>query len=374
MRLINTYVTVNFIRTFFIVLFVISTLAWLTQIIDDLTLILDRDRSIADFFSLTILLYPYIVSIIAPSSVLIASIIVMDRMTRDSEMVILNASGISLIQKISPFLVATIFITLLVYILSIHVSPMAMKDFREKINEIKSDIISSSFKKNEFSSPDGDYTIYVSDISDNNDFLGIIIKDMKSSDVIITYTAKVARIIDVEDQIILEMENGKIYSENLNLSDKETSAIVFEGYKINLSNIFKAVDSSYFKASEKSLRELFNVSNISSSEDSAKRIEYMNEAHIRISNPLYAIAFLFISLFFLQKDLNFRSIKSSDIIVVAICSFLVKLCGLVLSNKIMVYELYFLHYTIPLFIICAYLANLILGHVKEVKHTNAALQ
>ncbi len=374
MRLINTYVAVNFIRTFFIVLFVISTLAWLTQIIDDLTLILDRDRSIADFFSLTILLYPYIVSIIAPSSVLIASIIVIDRMTRDSEMVILNASGISLIQKISPFLVATIFITLLIYILSIHVSPMAMKDFREKINEIKSDIISSSFKKNEFSSPDGDYTIYVSDISNNNDFLGIIIKDMKSSDVIITYTAKVARIIDVEDQIILEMENGKIYSENLNLSDKETSAIVFEEYKINLSNIFKAVDSTYFKASEKSLRELFNISNISSGEDGAKRVEYMNEAHMRISNPLYAIAFLFISLFFLQKDLNFRSIKSSDIIIVAVCSFLVKLCGLVLSNKIMVYELYFLHYIIPLFIICVYLINLILFHVKEVKHTNAALQ
>ena len=374
MRLIDTYVAVNFIRTFFIVLFVISTLAWLTQIIDDLTLILDRDRSIADFFSLTILLYPYIVSIIAPSSVLIASIIVIDRMTRDSEMVILNASGISLIQKISPFLVATIFITLLIYILSIHISPMAMKDFREKINEIKSDIISSSFKKNEFRSPNGDYTIYVSEISDNNDFLGIIIKDMQSSDIIITYTAKVARIIDVEDQIILEMENGKIYSENLNLSDKETSAIVFEEYKINLSNIFKAVDSSYFKASEKSLRELFNISNISSGEDRAKRIEYMNEAHMRISNPLYAIAFLFISLFFLQKDLNFRSIKSSDIVLVAVCSFLVKLCGLVLSNKIMVYELYFLHYIIPLFIICAYLIKLILGYMKEVKHSNAALQ
>tara|TARA_B100000941_G_scaffold190654_1_gene137419 strand:+ start:3895 stop:5019 length:1125 start_codon:yes stop_codon:yes gene_type:complete len=374
MRLINTYVTVNFIKTFFIVLFVISTLAWLTQIIDDLTLILDRDRSIADFFGLTILLYPYIVSIIAPSSVLIASIIVIDRMTRDSEMVILNASGISLIQKISPFLVATIFITLLIYILSIHISPMAMKDFRVKINEIKSDIISSSFKKNEFRSPNGDYTIYVSEISDNNDFLGIIIKDMQSSDIIITYTSKVARIIDVNDQIILEMENGKIYSENLNLSDKETSAIVFEEYKINLSNIFKAVDRSYFKASEKSLRELFFISKISSGEDTAKSIEYLNEAHMRISNPLYAIAFLFISLFFLKKDLNFRSIKSSDIVVVAACSFFVKLCGIVLSNKIMVYELYFLHYIIPLFIICAYLINLILVHLKEVKYANAALQ
>ena len=374
MRLINTYVTVNFIKTFFIVLFVISTLAWLTQIIDDLTLILDRDRSIADFFGLTILLYPYIVSIIAPSSVLIASIIVIDRMTRDSEMVILNASGISLIQKISPFLVATIFITLLIYILSTHISPMAMKDFRVKINEIKSDIISSSFKKNEFRSPNGDYTIYVSEISDNNDFLGIIIKDMQSSDIIITYTSKVARIIDVNDQIILEMENGKIYSENLNLSDKETSAIVFEEYKINLSNIFKVVDRSYFKASEKSLRELFFISKISSGEDTAKSIEYLNEAHMRISNPLYAITFLFISLFFLKKDLNFRSIKSSDIVVVAACSFFVKLCGIVLSNKIMVYELYFLHYIIPLFIICAYLINLILVHLKEVKYANAALQ
>ena len=158
MRLINTYVTQNFFKTFVIVLLVISTLAWLTQIIDDLALILDRDRSIYDFFGLTILLYPYIVSIMAPSSILIASIIVIDRMTRDSEMVILNASGISYIQKILPLVKASIFITVLIYILSLQVSPLAMKDFREKINEIKSDIISSSFKKNEFSSPAVSYT------------------------------------------------------------------------------------------------------------------------------------------------------------------------------------------------------------------------
>ena len=166
MRLINIYITVNFIRTFFIVLFVMSTLAWLTQIIDDLTLILDRDRTINDFLGLTILLYPYIVSIMAPSSILIASIIIIDRMTRDSEILIMNASGISLMQKIFPFVMTSLLITTLIYVLSIHVSPLAMKDFREKINEIKSDIISSSFKKNEFRSPDSDYTIYVSDISE----------------------------------------------------------------------------------------------------------------------------------------------------------------------------------------------------------------
>ncbi len=374
MRLINTYVTFNFIKTFLVVLFVMSTLAWLTQIIDDLTLILDRDRSIQDFFGLTILLYPYIVSIMAPSSILIASIIVIDRMTRDSEMVILNASGISLMQKIGPFVKVSIFITILIYVLSLQVSPIAMKDFSEKINEIKSDIISSSFKKNEFRSPDTDYTIYVSDISDKSDFLGIIIKDMKSKNSVVTYTAKVARIIDLNDQIILQMEDGKIYNENLNLSNKETSIIAFEEYKINLSNIFKAVDRAYFKASEKSLGELFNAGLNSSTQDSLKNIEYINEAHIRISNPLYAMTFLFISLFFLQKDLNFRSIKSSDIILVAICSFSVKLSGLVLSNKIMVYELYYLHYVIPLFVIGAYLIFLFISHAKEVNHTNVALQ
>ena len=42
---------------------------------------------------------------------------------------------------------------------------------------------------------------------------------------------------------------------NADLSDKETSAIVFEEYKINLSNILKAVDSTYFKASEKETKE-----------------------------------------------------------------------------------------------------------------------
>jgi lipopolysaccharide export system permease protein len=76
-----------------------TSLAWITQTLRYIPLIIEKDRSIFDFLSLTSLLYPWLLSLMAPSSLLIASVIVMDKMIRDSELVILNSSGVSPYQK-----------------------------------------------------------------------------------------------------------------------------------------------------------------------------------------------------------------------------------------------------------------------------------
>ncbi len=77
---------------------------------------------------------------------------------------------------------------------------------------------------------------------------------------------------------------------------------------MNLTNIFDFAESKYSKLSEKSLTELLEA--ISDEIDiNSSSTQIMNETHIRIASPLYAVAFLFITLFYMQKNANFRNIN-----------------------------------------------------------------
>jgi len=118
MSIIYRYISYNFIKAFFIVLLIMSTLAWITQAIGYVDLFIDKERALIDFFKLTILMYPWVISMLIPASLLIASVISIDKMTKDSENVILDTSGISLLQKVSPYVSITLLVTILNY--SLH--------------------------------------------------------------------------------------------------------------------------------------------------------------------------------------------------------------------------------------------------------------
>lgn len=373
MGTIYRYISLNFIRSFFIVLLVMSTLAWITQAIGYIDLFINKQRTLADFFNLTILIYPWVISLMIPASLVIAALMTMDKMKKDSETVILDSSGISIIQKVSPFIIVTLIITILLYFLTLYFAPWSMSQFRDNINSIKSDVISSSFKKNQFSSPKNDYTIYVSEKTDANNFIGIMIKDSKSNEITVTYTAKKARIISVEEQIILEMYDGMIFSKNKNDKESDLNRISFESYRMNLSNILEFTDIKHFKLREKSLGELFDAISEQIEFDNSP-IQIKNELHSRLSSPLYAIAFIFISLFYLQKDTNFRNINLKYFFYVGSICFLLKFLGIILTNELLKYELYLLHYSLPVSVICLYITYLFLSHIRELRHINAVIK
>ena len=371
MSIIYRYISYNFIKAFFIVLLIMSTLAWITQAIGYVDLFIDKERALIDFFKLTILMYPWVISMLIPASLLIASVISIDKMTKDSENVILDTSGISLLQKVSPYVSITLLVTILHYSLSLYLAPWSMSHFRDNINEIRSDIISSSFKKNQFSTPNNDYTIYVSEKNDSGNFIGIMIKDNNSDEITVTYTSKEARLINIQEQIILEMSDGIIFSENK--YDNSINRISFENYKMNLSNIFDFAENKYSKLSEKSLSELIEaVSNEINFYASPTQI--MNETHSRIASPLYALTFIIISLFYMQRNSNFRTINFRYFLYVGLIAFLLKLSGTILSNEIKAYNLYFMHYIIPISVISVYLIYLILYNLKELRQINEIIK
>ena len=138
---------------------------------------------------------------------------------------------------------------------------------------------------------------------------------------------------------------------------------------MNLSKIYEFVERKYSKLSEKALTELIDASS-NEIELNASTTQIMNETHSRIASPLYTVTFIFISLFYMHRNNNFRSINFKNFLYVGSIAFLLKLSGAILTNEIKKYDLYFMHYIIPISVISVYLTYLMLYNIKELRQIN----
>lgn len=327
LNILNKYISLQLLKIFIIVLLAITTLAWLSQILRYVEFIIEKNRTINEFISLTILLYPWLISIIAPIAFFITCLFLLDRMLNDSEAIVLYSSGISPLRKLKPFLAFGLAITLLIYFINILITPWSMKEFRDKITTLKTDVINNSMVESKFISPEEGVDIYIRNKENDNTLSGIFINDARDKRNDITYIAKSANIIKRNNEISMVMNNGVIHKSQKNIRSKPIEAINFDRYAINLSDIYKENHDILYKPSEKPLMDLLFPDKNQNFNDS-----YLNklklEAHMRLSNPLYTIAFMLIAFNGMAINLIIRNTRIKAIINTCIIAFSVKILGI----------------------------------------------
>lgn len=358
MNTLNKYIYLQLSKIFIIVLLAITTLAWLSQILRYVEFIIEKNRTINEFISLTILLYPWLISIIIPAAFLIACLFILDRMSNDSEVIVLYSSGISPLRKLRPFLAFGLLITLLIYFINIFITPWSMKEFRDKITLLKTDIINNSMIEGRFISPEENINIYIKSKENDNTLLGIFINDTRDKKNDITYIAKSANILKNDEKITMIMNNGVIHKTEKYSLSKPIEAIAFDRYAINLSDVYTENNDILYKPSEKSLKDL-----LFPNKDQNFKIKYLNrlkaEAHMRLSNPLYAIAFMLIAFNGMVINLKVRNTRIKSIINISILAFSIKIAGIyILSLVTKNPSISIFLYLIPIITIMATLLNI----------------
>ena len=327
MSTLNKYIYLQLLKIFIIVLLVITTLAWLSQILRYVEFIIEKNRTINEFMSLTILLYPWLISVIAPSAFFITCLVLLDRMLNDSEVVILYSSGVSPLRKLKPFLAFAIAVTLLIYFINILITPWSMKEFRDKITILKTDIINNSMIEGRFISPEEGINIYIKNKKSDNTLSGIFISDTRDKKNDITYIAKSANIIKRDGEIAMIMNNGVIHKTEKYSLSKPIEAINFDRYVINLSDMYTENNDILYKPSEKPLKDL-----LFPDKDQNFGALYLNklklEAHMRLSNPLYIMVFMLIAFNGMAINLRIRSTRIKPIINTSIIAFSIKILSI----------------------------------------------
>src|SRR5215468_5951610 len=99
---------------FLLVLISLTTVIWLTHALREIDLMTNQKQTVFVFLGITGLLVPMLVLVIAPIAMVVAIAYSLNKLNTDSEIVVMNAAGMSPWRIFRPFLMTTALVAALV--------------------------------------------------------------------------------------------------------------------------------------------------------------------------------------------------------------------------------------------------------------------
>jgi len=157
----------DILKTFFVILFGLSIIAWTVRAVNFLDLIVESGYSVSTYFYYSFLVFFGILTKFIPLSFLIALVIFILKQAQENEFIILWTSGVKKIKIVNLFLIISLFILLLNIILSTLITPFALNKSRLILNNEGYNSILPTIRIQQFSDSFEGFTFIVEKKIDN---------------------------------------------------------------------------------------------------------------------------------------------------------------------------------------------------------------
>ncbi len=329
MKIFNVYILKNLtIATVFITM-VLTFIIFLTQSLKFLEIVMNAGSSSSSFWILTGLAIPRFFEVILPISIMSGTLFLYNKMTTDSELIAMRATGHSSFALAKPAMTLGIIATLILWIVTLWVSPMSLSKMHEMRNALKTEFSSFLFKEGVFNQIGKGLTVYIRDKQTDGSLTGLMIHDTRDSKKLpSTILAKQGVIIvdDKQQQVVVYQGIRHEYNPDTKILQK----LEFDRYTIDLpeDGITK---KRWVEPDERTISDLLNP-DLSNERDLANLREFSIEVHRRITAPLLALAFPLIALTILLLGPVDRRGQTKRIIFSVITVMLVQSLYLVSYN------------------------------------------
>ena len=258
-------------------------IAWLTQSLRFIDLIVIKGLPLNIFVNLTILIIPKLLVTIIPFIGFLASLITYIRLNNESELISMKSAGINNFKLILPALIFGISLGIFSITLENFGSPYAYNKFKNLQYDIRNNYISTLFQDKVFSSPMKGLTIFIKERDKLGDLQGILIHDARDKNKKISIIAEQGKIVSTPKGARFLLINGNRQEISKN---NDISLLYFNQYTLNIENYNKVSSSRFKEANERNFYELLKPDkNI----DEIYKKEFLAEVHKRIISPLIIV-------------------------------------------------------------------------------------
>ncbi len=324
MNLLQKYIFRQALRPLLIILSSLAGLALLTQSLSTLDLIVENRQSAGTFLYITVLALPQLIAVILPLAVFMAALYALNRLNVDSELVVTKSVGTGPWSLSSPLIRLATFALILHLLINLLLQPLAFREMRQKLVDIRTDLASQLVVAGQFVTPVPNLTVYAREILPNGQMADVMIRDARGGDENArTYTSKTGIISRQSQSAILTLDDGTIQQLEEN---GRLNPITFESYQIDLSSIL-TIDSNFrLKSDDRFLHELVRPDPREFLDRKTKR-NLLSDGHSRLATPLYNIALVLLALAFLIRGEFQKMGYGRRIAFCASLGFLIRLSG-----------------------------------------------
>jgi len=291
MRRLSIYVLKQLIGPVALFTFLLTCVIWLTQALHYLDLIINRGQSATTFVYLTALIVPSLLVTILPLAFFCGALIALSRLNTESELVVMASAGFSRLLLAVPVLIAAVMTMALTWLCSLYLMPVGQRALNAKLIEISANISTALLNEGTFNTPAKGLTVFIREIDSSGGIHGALVHDNRNPKSPITYFVESGRIVQTPSGMRFVMNNATV--ELVSKNGAKLQVLKFARYPFDLDQFTSAAPSSEGKAKERYLGELLYPD---PKLKAKTRRAFTAEAHSRIAEPFYCIAFALIAL------------------------------------------------------------------------------
>ncbi len=308
---------------FLAVLGSLTTMVWLTQVLRRFDLLATQGQSLLVFINVTLLALPMLMLVIAPIALFIAIIFTLNRLSADSELIVMNAAGISRWRIFRPLFALTMIVATLSIIVSAEAGPWTLRTLREQISRVNADIITNVAIPGRFMQIEKGLTFHVRERGPNGLMLGLFVYDARNPENETTYIAERGRISQSEQGAYLILDQGLM--QRRQSANKAPNFVEFQRYAFDMSQL-TSNQTVLYRATDRTLIDLITADEKDEmyKQDPGR---FRAELHKRLSSPLFPIAAFILAFAFLGEARTTRQSRGLAIAGAAGAFAIVEILG-----------------------------------------------
>jgi lipopolysaccharide export system permease protein len=308
---ISRYIFRTTFGAFLIVLISLTAVIWVTQALRDFDIMTSQGQTILVFVGITGLIIPLLVLVIAPIALVIVVAHVLNKLCSDSEIIVMNAAGMSPWRLFRAFLNVGIVVALIVAVIGAYFAPKGLRMLRDWLTEVRANVVTTVLQPGRFTTLEAGVTIRLAERRPNGELVGIMLDDQRNAKERVTVFAESGNLVDQDKATFLILHNG--VAQRQEAGQRDPAMVRFDRYAFDLSQF-----SAGAQAVKYSIRERYLWQLLWPDPKDPVYVEqpgqFRAELHDRLVAPLYPIAFVVIAFAYLGAPRTTRQSRNMSLL------------------------------------------------------------
>ncbi len=257
---------------------------WINQAVRLFDQLIADGQSFGVFLEFTALSLPGVIRLALPLAAFAASVYVTNRMSTESELVVVQATGFSPWRMARPVLVFGLIVALLMSVLMHILVPLSTAQLNDRQGEIAQNVTARILTEGQFLEPAPGITVYIREITPGGELRDVFLSDLRDPGAEVTYTASQAYLVRTADDAQLVMVDG--LAQTLRTATGRLFTTSFSDFAYNIGDLIAVTPSDQRTARELMTWELLNPTLALEAETGRTAAQLVADAHDRVSQAL----------------------------------------------------------------------------------------
>ncbi len=266
---------------------VLVLIYWINRAVSLFDQLIADGQSAAVFLEFTALSLPSVMRLALPLAAFAAAVYVTNRMSTESELTVVQATGYSPFRLARPVMYFGLIVAVMMSVLMHFLVPLSSARLAEREVEIAQNITARFLTEGRFLEPVNGVTFYIRDITPEGELRDVFLSDTRDADEQITYTAAKAFLVRQDGVTQLVMIDGMI--QILRTADQRLFRTSFDDFAFNISNLMSEPRTSGRRENVVPTWELLRPTQALQDETNRSAAALLATAHDRFSQSILGI-------------------------------------------------------------------------------------